>query len=77
MGRPCVSHERWFRKSWTEHAIFSDRWSHLYLEHGNLEKEDDSLTLYDKDGATPLPIDQLSIVFLGPGTRNGEAHKTI
>jgi len=47
---------------------FSDRWSHLYLEHGKLEKEQDSLTLYDKEGATPLPIDQLSILFLGPGT---------
>ncbi|HEY3322257.1 MAG TPA: type I-E CRISPR-associated endonuclease Cas1e [Planctomycetota bacterium] len=47
---------------------FNDRWSHLYLERGKLEKEHDALTLYDKDGATPLPIDQLSIVFLGPGT---------
>ena len=47
---------------------FSDRWSHLYLEHGQLDKENDSLALHDKEGSTPIPVDQLCVVFLGPGT---------
>jgi CRISPR-associated protein Cas1 len=47
---------------------FSDRWSHLYLEHGKLDKENDSLVLHDKEGSTPIPVDQLCVVFLGPGT---------
>ena len=47
---------------------FSDRWSHLYLEHGRLDKENDSLVLHDKEGSTPIPVDQLCLVFLGPGT---------
>jgi len=48
---------------------FADRWSHLYLEYGTLEKEADSLTFINKDGHTPLPIDQVSLVLLGPGTK--------
>jgi CRISPR-associated protein Cas1 len=52
---------------------FGDRWSHLYLERGNLEKEDNSLILTDKEGVTPVPIDQISLLFLGPGTRVTQA----
>jgi len=46
----------------------SDRWSQLYLEHGRLDKEHDSLVLHDLEGSTPVPVDQLCLVFLGPGT---------
>jgi len=48
---------------------FSDRWSHLYLEHGRLDVDGSSLVLKDKDGDTAVPICQLGAVFLGPGTR--------
>ncbi len=52
---------------------FSDRWSHLYLEHGRLDQEADSLTFHDKEGLLPIPIDQLALVMLGPGTRVSHA----
>jgi CRISP-associated protein Cas1 len=48
---------------------FADRWSHLYLEHGTLEKDENSLLFHDKEGLTPIPIDQVNLVFLGPGTK--------
>lgn len=47
---------------------FADRWSHLYLEHGRLDRDASSLAFHDKEGKIPVPIDQLSVVLLGPGT---------
>ena len=47
---------------------FEDRWSHLYLEQGRLEKEQRSLAFCGKDGTLSVPIDQLGLVILGPGT---------
>lgn len=47
---------------------FSDRWSYLYLEHGKLDKDDDSLAFHKKEGRAAIPIDQLGLVMLGPGT---------
>jgi len=47
---------------------FDDRWSHLYLEKGRLEKEQRSLAFYTKEGTISVPIDQLGFVMLGPGT---------
>jgi len=47
---------------------FSDRWSHLYLEHGRLDKKEASLAFHDQQGETHIPIDQLGLVMLGPGT---------
>jgi len=47
---------------------FEDRWSHLYLEHGWLDKDKDGLVFHQKAGRTLVPIDQLSFVMLGPGT---------
>jgi len=47
---------------------FSDRWSHLYLEHGKLDKDASALVLHTKDGDIPIPIDQLGLIMLGPGT---------
>jgi len=52
---------------------FGDRWSHLYIERGSLEKEDNSIALVDKEGVTPIPVDQLALLFLGPGTRVTQA----
>jgi len=47
---------------------FADRWSHVYLEHGIIEREDKSLVVIDQSGRMPLPIDQLGVLLLGPGT---------
>jgi CRISP-associated protein Cas1 len=47
---------------------FSDRWSHLYLEHGRLEKEADSLAFFTPEGSVEVPIHQLGFLMLGPGT---------
>jgi CRISPR/Cas system-associated endonuclease Cas1 len=48
---------------------FSDRWSYLYLEHGRLDKDEQSLTFRTAEGITRVPIDQLGFLMLGPGTR--------
>jgi len=47
---------------------FSDRWSHLYLEMGKVDKDADGLNFSDKRGVVALPIDQISLLMLGPGT---------
>jgi len=47
---------------------FSDRWSYLYLEHGRLDKDQAALVLHVQDGDIPVPIDQLGLLMLGPGT---------
>jgi CRISP-associated protein Cas1 len=47
---------------------FSDRWSHLYLEYGRLDKDAQSLNFENKQGTVPIPICQLGLVLLGPGT---------
>ncbi|MCC6741286.1 MAG: type I-E CRISPR-associated endonuclease Cas1 [Planctomycetia bacterium] len=48
---------------------FDDRWSHVYLEHGSLEVEATSLAFWDKEGQTKIPIDQLALLMMGPGTK--------
>lgn len=47
---------------------FEDRWTHLYLEHGGLDKDKEGLVFRQGEGRTLIPIDQLSLVMLGPGT---------
>ncbi|MCC6149840.1 MAG: type I-E CRISPR-associated endonuclease Cas1 [Planctomycetes bacterium] len=47
---------------------FADRWSFLYLEMGRLDQDDSGLIFENEQGRVPVPIDQLSIVMLGPGT---------
>ena len=47
---------------------FRDRWSYLYLERGRLDQEATGLLFRNESGDTPVPIDQLSLVMLGPGT---------
>jgi CRISPR-associated protein Cas1 len=48
---------------------FSDRWSHLYLEHGRLEKDKQGLIFIDASGGcSAVPADQLALLLLGPGT---------
>jgi len=45
----------------------ADRWSHLYLERGILDRESNGLVLHSLDCHTPVPIDQISPLMLGPG----------
>ncbi len=47
---------------------FSDRWSYLYLEMGRLDVDSDGLCFHRGDGVVRVPIDQLSVVMLGPGS---------
>jgi len=47
---------------------FRDRWSYLYLEMGRLDVDADGLGFHQGDSVVPVPIDQLSVVMLGPGS---------
>lgn len=47
---------------------FRDRWSYLYLERGRLDVDADRLAFHQGERITPVPIDQLSVVMLGPGS---------
>lgn len=47
---------------------FRDRWSYLYLEHGELDQQASGLVFHNAAALTPLPINQLSLLMLGPGT---------
>lgn len=47
---------------------FRDRWSYLYLECGTLDQTAQGLIFENKAVLTPIPIHQLSLVMLGPGT---------
>lgn len=47
---------------------FSDRWSYLYLEEGRLHVDSRGLSFVNSEGEVIIPIDQLSVLMLGPGT---------
>jgi CRISPR-associated protein Cas1 len=47
---------------------FKDRWPYLYLEYGRLDQDAAGLMFHNVSGDTPVPIDQLALVMLGPGT---------
>jgi CRISPR-associated protein Cas1 len=47
---------------------FQDRWSYLYLEHGRLDQDAAGLIFRNLSGDAPVPIDQLSLLLLGPGS---------
>lgn len=51
-----------------ELPLFRDRWSYLYLEMGRLDVDADSLVFHQGEKVTPVPIDQLAVVMLGPGS---------
>lgn len=52
---------------------FSDRWSYLYLEMGRLDVEDSGLCFVQGSRVTLVPIDQLAVVMLGPGSTTTHA----
>ncbi|HET6574863.1 MAG TPA: type I-E CRISPR-associated endonuclease Cas1e [Fimbriiglobus sp.] len=47
---------------------FDDRWSYLYLDYGTLDQDSSGLVFSNKSTITPLPVNQLSLIMLGPGT---------
>jgi CRISPR-associated protein Cas1 len=47
---------------------FRDRWSYLYLEMGRLDVDADGLGFHQGNSVVPVPIDQLSVIMLGPGS---------
>ena len=47
---------------------FQDRWSYLYLEMGRFDVDELGLCFRQDDRVTRVPIDQLSVLMLGPGT---------
>jgi len=47
---------------------FDDRWTYLYLEHGRLERDAASLAFLSKTGLVQVPINQIGLLLLGPGT---------
>lgn len=47
---------------------FRDRWSYLYLEMGRLDVDSDGLGFHQGSEVVPVPIDQLALVMLGPGS---------
>jgi CRISPR-associated protein Cas1 len=47
---------------------FRDRWSYLYLQHGELDQTAAGLVFRNESTTTEIPIHQLSLVMLGPGT---------
>ncbi len=51
-----------------ELPLFRDRWSYLYLEMGRLDVDANGLIFQQGEGFTLVPIDQLSVIMLGPGS---------
>ena len=47
---------------------FKDRWSYLYVERGTLDQTSAGLVFRNIAGDSAVPIDQLSLVMLGPGS---------
>ena len=43
-------------------------WSHLYVEHCRVEREDKAIALYDLEGVTPVPCASIAVLMMGPGT---------
>ena len=48
---------------------FRDALSFLYLEHGRIDRHENSIAFYDQEGMTPVPASSLAVLMLGPGTR--------
>ena len=47
----------------------TDGISFLYLEHARIDREDQTIVVFDKEGRTPVPVASLNALLLGPGTR--------
>jgi CRISPR-associated protein Cas1 len=47
---------------------FEDRWSHLYLDRGIIDQQGSGLVIHQCSGDSAVPINQLGLLMLGPGT---------
>lgn len=45
-----------------------DSLSYLYIQHAIIDKKQHAIEYVNKDGRTPVPISNLSLLLLGPGT---------
>lgn len=45
-----------------------DSWSHLYIEHAKVDREDMAIVIHDARGRVSVPCASLSFLMLGPGT---------
>lgn len=48
---------------------FRDRLSYLYVEHAVVEREQNAIVLYEENTLTSVPIADIAMLMLGPGTR--------
>lgn len=48
---------------------FRDRLSYVYVEHAVVEREAHSISFYDEEGKTQVPISTIALLMLGPGTK--------
>jgi CRISPR-associated protein Cas1 len=55
-------------RSLHELPLFRDRWSYLYLDYGTLDQSAHGLVFENRSARTSIPINQLSLILLGPGT---------
>jgi len=47
---------------------FRDGWSYLYVEHCKVERDSNSIAIFDAAGKIPVPCATLCLLMLGPGT---------
>ncbi|MHA1870259.1 MAG: type I-E CRISPR-associated endonuclease Cas1e [Promethearchaeota archaeon] len=50
------------------HPRVEDKISYLYVEHARIEKDMESISIFDSIGKTPIPVASLLLLILGPGT---------
>lgn len=48
---------------------FRDRLSYVYVEHAVVERDAHSISFYDDEGKTQVPISTIALLMLGPGTK--------
>lgn len=60
-----------------ELARFQDRLSFLYTEHCRVDRDENAVTLLNKDGVVHVPTAMLAAILLGPGTRITQAAVTL
>lgn len=46
---------------------FRDGWSHLYVEHCRIDRDQKAVAIQDAEGTVPIPCANLALLLLGPG----------
>ena len=46
-----------------------DSWSYLYVEHCQIDQDEQAIACRDMNGLTPVPVATLTLLMIGPGTR--------